>query len=299
MTEQKNYSILVTRTIQERVLVQASNEEEARIWASGMVKGGGRSSSTTEVVASWPTLQEENGPVVPGEGFFWRRGWFWAASLDFRTVALPTILLPGLPLEGSPAEKAAVHRRFSELIQGKNETIFSIRRVYGHAFLKNDDVLGVDDRSLESVLRHVSLASGDVLWDGPFVSEKDMLNAANSEVRRRDALKREAVRAAQEAENERRLEMVAEETIAIMRRPENEDALYKTRGGRWSVGTIIASSTDADGALTPEAWSVDIHIVRRLLETGRAQIRGAYEASGDPYAISLLWRESTSNYFEK
>lgn len=255
--EKKNFSVMVHQTQQVRVQVLAHDEESAKAQAlqKALSHGFASTQHRSTIDGSWPLGEPENGPVVDDEpGYVIRRGWFFVASTDDGLYAMTEEQLFADHPEADMRQPKTMFAAFAPHTP-RNETIFNVERAYGYA------------------VRY----EGRVLWDGPAKDEREARRTARRFVQLSNKRKAEAqARADYQA------------TIDLMRAPGNADSLFKTRGGRWSVRSVIGNTTNpAEIELTDDVWWVDVKLVNRLIENGDAKAVLQYEKSGAPLAITL------------
>ena len=253
----RNYSILVTQTQRLQVQVLAKDEASAQRMALDKALSG-RFASTehqTRINASWPQFEDENGPTVADEpGYVLRRGWFFVGNTEFTDYAMTEQELFEDCPEADVTRPETMSAAFNPYVRN-NETVYDVRRRYGFSVRLD----------------------GDFLWVGLYPNEREARRAGRREVEARKKRK---------SEQERRAEIQA--TIQRMMAPGEADSLFKTKGGRWSVRSVIGpTSNPGEIELPPEAWSVDISMVKHLIATGAAKAVLQYQKSGAPLAITL------------
>ena len=255
--EYRTYSVLVTRTERLQVHVMARDDADARKRAQDMALRS-RFATTqlgAEISASWPHGEDEEGPTVSDEpGYAWRRGWFYVASLDFEGVAMTAEDLFSRNPDVDASNQRALGKAFVPFIHA-HSTVFHVTRRYGFAVRLD----------------------GDVLWSEPCPDEREARRAGRRAVNHR--VSQAKVAAYIDLVNEVKQRMMA---------PGEAHSLFKTKGGRWSVKSVIGDTTNPGEITLPDdAWFVDIKMVKTLLAMEHVKVDLAYEKSGAPLAVSL------------
>lgn len=255
--EKKNFSVMVYQTQQVRVQVLAHDEESAKAQAlqKALSHGFASTQHRSTIDGSWPLGEPENGPIVDDEpGYVMRRGWFFTASTEDVTYAMTEEQLFTDHPEADASQPKTLKAAFEPYIRS-NETIFNVDRAYGYAIR----------------------FEGAFVWEGPFKAERDARRLA-----------RRAVQALNKRKAEAQAHADYQAAIDLMRAPGNADSLFKTRGGRWSVRSVIGNTTNpAEIELADDVWWVDVKLVNRLIDNGDAKAILQYEKSGAPLAITL------------
>lgn len=248
--EHRNYSVSVVQTQRLVMTVQARDEVTARAAAEQLALDSHfeTSSLKAEILAAWAQHESEEGPVVSDEP-----GYAWRRGWFW--VARLDFRGVALVVEDLPSlSPRALERTFDSLI-GQSETVFGVERRYGYAYRLD----------------------GETLWSDIHTHEREVRRAARKDVKVRTA---QAKAAAAEA--------LLTEAKQRMLEPGNAYSLFKSKGGRWSVKSVLGDTTNPGAVvLEADAWSVDIKTVRALLARREAEVFLSYSTSGDPLAIRL------------
>ncbi|UTC29734.1 hypothetical protein BAJUN_01040 [Bajunvirus bajun] len=266
MADPRSFEVTVTRTTHVTVQVTATTEEDARQKAERAADPLLKTMPSTfdaVINASWPAHQQATGDIEIIQGLEVLRGWWIVTSLDFQARAYTPNEFFTEDVDFQ--DKKTMSKRARELLNSHdpgNQTVFGVYRYHGYGARKPGEPFWTYDVKKENAMKAV----------------RRRLNKAQEEERQRmAALKRTVGLAQTEADMVRAiLEMTNSPGYGLTR----------CAKGRWTTHAALGDRDPATTVLDGE-WSVDVDVVRHLLDRGLATVFDKFAVSGQPRQITL------------
>jgi hypothetical protein len=208
-------------------------------------------------VASWPADEEPEVVNDLKNGYRVRRGWFWIADLDYRSVCFleSDLREAGTDFSNSDTIFSTMRAAVKTLLGPSNETVMRCTCKYGYA-----------------------ASYGEMkTWSTLFETPELAYRSCRRFVEQVKAASRDKQRWVREQAEDDRLQSVIDKTLILM---DPSGRLHRNPGGRWAPSHVPYT----DGVPSEH---VDIKVVRQMLDQGLVEVTDTMNKTGDPRTVSL------------